>query len=205
MNRVELWRRSRAARRQIAAARTSGRRSGRSRPRPARRRDSAARRQAAAAALGACALAGSTSRMWSSVPEASPTRTSATYIGGNSEAMVRNGFAETLARQNAGTHFADNRPQPADVDIRRQAISSASSSRAPALRSSARSRVKTVTSSGRGRRPKARLKRESAPVRSSVTVSIGTRPRYSMRCATSAADGAEIDPVTTSPACVRAR
>jgi hypothetical protein len=38
--------------------------------------------------------------------------------------------------------------------------------------------------------------------RSSVTVSTGTRPRYSMRRATSTAVGAEIEPVTISPACV---
>src|SRR5665213_1621399 len=36
-------------------------------------------------------------------------------------------------------------------------------------------------------------------------VSTGTRPRYSMRLATSEAVGAVIDPLTNSPLCVRAR
>jgi hypothetical protein len=40
--------------------------------------------------------------------------------------------------------------------------------------------------------------------RSSVTLSTGTRPRYSMRRATSAAVGAVISPVTISPAWVSA-
>jgi hypothetical protein len=75
--------------------------------------------------------------------------------------------------------------------------------RAPALSKSARSRVKTVTSSGFARVNSARLKR--AADRSSVTASMGTRPRYSMRCATSAAVGAEIDPLTISPLWVSAR
>jgi hypothetical protein len=81
--------------------------------------------------------------------------------------------------------------------------SSASSSRAPALSSSARSRANTVTSSGFARLPSVK-KDEVAAGRSSVTVSTGTRPRYSIRRATSAAVGAVISPVTISPAWVRA-
>ncbi len=75
--------------------------------------------------------------------------------------------------------------------------------RAPAFSSSARSSVKTVTSSAFGC-PSEKLKRGPAD-RSSATVSIGTRPRYSMRRATSAAVGAEIDPLTISPPWVSAR
>jgi len=77
--------------------------------------------------------------------------------------------------------------------------------RAPVLSNSARSLVRIVTSSGVG--PEA--KEKPPPLRAlrcSVSApSIGIRPRYSMRRATSACDGALIEPVTTSPVCVSAR
>src|SRR5271165_7397866 len=63
-----------------------------------------------------------------------------------------------------------------------------------------------VTSSGRGRenrtKPSPRL---TAASLSSVTESIGISPRYSMRRPTSAAVGAAIDPLTTSPTWLKAR
>src|SRR5690348_13023099 len=83
--------------------------------------------------------------------------------------------------------------------------SSASSMRAPAFNSSARSRVKTVTSSALGCENIDSDKRAPTRSRAAETVSIGTRPRYSMRLATSAAVGAEIEPLTNSPLWVSAR
>jgi hypothetical protein len=107
--------------------------------------------------------------------------------------MMRQRLAEAFAREDAG----------APTSVSPESSSSASSSRAPALSSSARSSVNTVTSSGRARLP--RVKNEVGLTgRSSVTVSTGTSPRYSMRRATSAAVGAAIDPVTISPAWVNA-
>jgi hypothetical protein len=52
---------------------------------------------------------------------------------------------------------------------------------------------------------KVRSKRRPRLAPSSWTVSIGMRPRYSTRSATSAAVEAAIDPLTTSPLGVRAR
>jgi hypothetical protein len=77
-----------------------------------------------------------------------------------------------------------------------------SSSRAPAFSSSDRSSVNTVTSSVFARLVNVKNVAAAPAARSSVTVSTGTRPRYSMRRATSAAVGAAIEPVTISPACV---
>ncbi len=77
--------------------------------------------------------------------------------------------------------------------------------RAPVCKRSARSPVKIVTSSGRGRDRILKSQRVPGLAPSSRTVSIGMRPRYSTRSATSAAVEAAIDPLTTSPLGVRAR
>ena len=77
----------------------------------------------------------------------------------------------------------------------------------PVRSNKARSPVKTVTSSGRGAErdeKKAFLCLTSGPF-SSLTESMGIKPRYSMRRPTSAAFGAAIEPLTTSPIGVRAR
>ena len=80
-------------------------------PRTARRRDSAARRRAVRRSASArLRSAASTSRIWSSAPEASPTRTSATYIGGNSFGCRAMRLAEAFARQHAAR---DTRRRPA--------------------------------------------------------------------------------------------
>jgi hypothetical protein len=78
--------------------------------------------------------------------------------------------------------------------------SSASLILTPVRSSKARSPVKMVTSSERGREntPKPSPRLTSASL-SSVTESIGISPRYSMRRPTSAAVGAAIEPLTTSP------
>ena len=84
--------------------------------------------------------------------------------------------------------------------------SSASLILAPVRSRRARSPVKIVTSSGRGREKiansSARLTRASL---SCVTWSIGIKPRYSILRPTSSADDAAIDPLTTSPTWLRAR
>ena len=84
--------------------------------------------------------------------------------------------------------------------------SSASLILAPVRSKRARSPVKMVTSSGRGRENSAKSSRRLIGASlSSVTESMGISPRYSMRRPTSAAVGAAIDPLTTSPTWLRAR
>src|SRR5262249_5273704 len=91
------------------------------------------------------------------------------------------------------------RSRPTSISL--ASSSSASLSRAPAFINKARSRVKMVTSSGRGR--DSENDHPAAP--RSRAVSIATSPRYSMRCDTSARLAAEIDPDTISPFWVSAR
>src|SRR5262249_23129818 len=91
------------------------------------------------------------------------------------------------------------RSRPTSISL--ASSSSASLSRAPAFINKARSRVKMVTSSGRGR--ESENDHPAAPP--SRAVSIATSPRYSMRCDTSARLAAVINPETISPFWVSAR
>ena len=157
-DRIELGAEIAQHARRIAAARTVERTSARSPRRTARTPDSAAHRRAlrrsASARLRSSA---STSRIWSSVPDASPTRTSATYIGGNSAGWRASASAKLSPARTRGAISGDHRPQPADVDVGRRAVRARRRCGRRPCSSSARSRVKTVTSSARGRLKKLKL------------------------------------------------
>ena len=117
-DRIELGAEVAAARWRIAAARTAGRTAARRRPRAARRPDSASRRRACGAApRSARARRPSTSRTWSSEPEASPTRTSATYIGGNSAGCRDSASAKLSPADDARPDVGDDRTQPPDIGV----------------------------------------------------------------------------------------
>ncbi len=59
----------------------------------------------------------STSSTWSSDPEASPTRISATYIARKQPLVPRQRFGETLAGDDARADIGDHRPQPAEIAV----------------------------------------------------------------------------------------
>src|SRR5262245_12450633 len=142
--------------------------------------------------------------MRSSVPDASPTRTSATYIAGNRLLWRESASAKLSPERTPDRILATvDRKRPMSISV--ASSSSASSSLAPAFSRSARSRVKIVTASERARCPNFKLNSDVLGARSSTTVSMGTSRRYSIRRATSAEVGADINPLTTSPLWVNAR
>ena len=90
------------------------------------------------------------SRIGTKFPDASPTRVSATYIGGNTVEWCEIASAKlSPARIAAVTFFAVERMRP--ISESAASNSKASLILTPVRSSKARSPVKTVTSSGRGR------------------------------------------------------
>ena len=146
----------------------------------------------------------STSRILGNAPEASPTRVSATKIGENKHGVMRNGIRKALAGEHGGADLGDHRPQPPDIDVGREQFERVIE---PGARLQQQRQIEGEDSDVLGARPPPEANRPdaAAAVLSSVTLSIGTRPRYSMRWATSAAVGAEIEPLTSSPPWVSAR
>ena len=117
--------------------------------------------------------------------------------------MMRQRIGEALARQDARADLGHDRPQPADVDVGCQQLEPVVEARAGLEQQRKVEREDRHVFGARGAAEGQGKARAAVPL--SATDSIGTRPRYSMRRATSAAVGAEIDPLTTSPFCVSAR
>ena len=103
---------------------------------------------------------------------------------------ARRRLGKALAAERAQRAICQRRGAIGRRRHRRRAVRGASSSRAPAFNSKARSRVKVVTSARPGRsKTQGRWKRKLALF--SSTVSIGNSRKYSMRAATSVAVGAD--------------
>ena len=113
-------------------------------------------------------------------------------------------FGEALAGEHGGADLPHHRTQLADVLVAGEQLEAVVEARARLEQQREVAREdRDVLVARRVEGGERELQPPPAP--SSIDVSIGNRPRNSMRCATSSAFAAASDPLTISPLWVRAR